>query len=1120
MASLVPVWQLVLRRSIANWRMLATLALGIIVAATLLASAPIYARAMADLGLTFTIRDQLRDAAATRVEFRDIALGTTDGENTRAVVERRIDERIGWFRGEQTLSLRAGRFWGLKPEEEVVALRTPLIQPQSLPGYENHVRVVEGRFPRPTRPGEPLELAVSARSAQVAGLKAGQVVTLREEFDTCERELPREDRPPPPPCTPRAGLSFTLPAVIVGVVEPVDPEAGFWITGSRGYFEPERLIPEAGPVLPAFADEATLLENLGALYPGYRAATAWHIFADPERLTRANFERARDDLRALYREFEPLGGFAFSPLSTTLEGFGRSARYQQTPLVVLLLEIAAIALFYVGLISAVVVERQADEITLLRSRGASTLQIAGIYVLEGLTIGVVALLVAPFLAAVATALLGLTPAFERVTDGDLLPVTVPPLSFGLAALGVLLSVAALVLPAFVVARSGAMAHRRGQARPGASLIQRYYLDLVFVALAGLLLWELRERGSVFKPSATGGVSTDPLLLASPALLIVAAAALILRFYPLLLRLVARLFSAAAGVTVAVGLWQVVRRPGQYTRLALLLMMAVAIGTFAASYSVTAERSYRDRASYEVGVDLRASTNNEIAFSGGTRELEESLEGLPGVARASAVLRYPGRLATPGGTSRELQVLGVDPDAAAEMLWFREDFAVRPLPALLGEVGTADSLRGKPLPGAPERVNIWVHPGPEGRPGVTMWARVRDSSGQHALLELGKLEFGDWRQLSTPIQEQYGPQMRPPYALTAVVMTEGSNLTNTNQTPVFIDDISVTDAAGRETVVEDFEGSVEWAALPSRQSIQDAFRITGDLPHGGRSSGRFAFRTGQSSGVRGIYVQDPNVPLPAVVSTSFLGAIGIGVGGQTLLQVGDALLPIVIKDTFDLFPTLPGGQGAAVVVNRDLLFSWVNAFVDSGLRRPNEVWIAVEPGADRAALTTALAGPEYRLGNVLDRERELRSIESNPLIAAGGSGILFVAFLAVLVLVGAALLVSLWMAVQRRRVEFAVLRALGLSRGQVLRMLAFEYALVVALGLVAGAYLGLVVGQQMLSFLNVTETGGRVTPPFVLQTQWDMVALGVGAVLAIFAVALLLATRVLASTSDAAALRTE
>ncbi|MGH2603424.1 MAG: hypothetical protein ACRDJ9_29070, partial [Dehalococcoidia bacterium] len=152
MHSILAVWQLVLRRSIANWRLLATLALGVVVAATLLASAPIYARAMADLGLTFTIRDELRDQPATRTEFRDIPLGTADGIATRSAIEQRIDERIGWFRADQTRHFRAGRFSALQ-EGESPEPRAPLIQPQSLPGYENHVRVTEGRFPQATGPG-------------------------------------------------------------------------------------------------------------------------------------------------------------------------------------------------------------------------------------------------------------------------------------------------------------------------------------------------------------------------------------------------------------------------------------------------------------------------------------------------------------------------------------------------------------------------------------------------------------------------------------------------------------------------------------------------------------------------------------------------------------------------------------------------------------------------------------------------------------------------------------------------------------------------------------------------------------------------------------------------------
>ena len=42
---------------------------------------------------------------------------------------------------------------------------------------------------------------------------------------------------------------------------------------------------------------------------------------------------------------------------------------------------------------------------------------------------------------------------------------------------------------------------------------------------------------------------------------------------------------------------------------VVVMMVVAVGTFAASYTRTADKSYLDRANHEAGVDVRASTRN-------------------------------------------------------------------------------------------------------------------------------------------------------------------------------------------------------------------------------------------------------------------------------------------------------------------------------------------------------------------------------------------------------------------------------------------------------------------------------------------------------------------------------
>ena len=1126
MRSVYAIWRMMARRSVANWRLAATLVLGVLVAAMLLAATPVYARAMADLGLTFAIRDRLVTAPATQVEVRDVPLAAEDGRRLQDAVARRTEERIGWFAGARERVARGPRFV-ISPEGQEPGPGAHIAVPHSFTSAEVNVRVLQGRLPRPqTGPGGrlALELALSPRAAEVSGLKPGDHITLTERFDDCERELPREDRPPPPPCTPRVGVRFTLPAQVVGVVEPADPAAPFWVGRPGELFDPFRLdIPDAGLLLPMLADEESFLRGLGGVLPEYPAAFTWNYFADPEKLSRANYQRARDDIVALREDLQPLGGFAFSPLQGVLESFGRELKFQQTPLLLLLLQITAIALFYVAVIAAVVVERQAEEIALLRSRGASRLQVAGIYLLEGLTIGVPVTLVAPLLAGLVTALLGRTPTFHRVTGGAPLPVHLGPEAFALAGLGAALSLLMLIGPAFLAAGMTGVTSRRQAARPGVPFFRRYYLDLAVAALAGILLWELRERGSVFKPSPTGGVSSDPLLLISPALLTLAAAALLLRFYPTVLRLAAVVFTAAAGVPVVLGLWQVVRNPGQYTRLALLLMMAVAVGTFAASYSSTAERSFRDRASFEAGVDLRAASTSDI-FAG-VREMAEDLAKVPGVERASPVLRGQVSLATPGGGLQDMTLLALDPeevggaDSRAPLLWFREDLADESLPALMDHLRGAPP-RGKPLPGSPTAVSVWVNPS-EPRENVTMWVRVRGAGGAVAMYELGKLDFTGWRQLHAPLTGNYLPELTPPLALLSIVWSEPSNVSVTRAAPVYIDDLAA-EGPGGATVIEDFEGTLAWEAAPARtpargSALQDEFKTTNEQVHGGASAGRFAFRPGVSTGLRGIFVKDPAVPLPVVASPGFLALTGAQAGQTTLLVAGDALVPVVVRGVARLFPTVPAGT-PFVLANRDQVMAWAGTFSDGSLRRPNEVWLQLRPDADRPATQRALALSPYRLSNVVDRGQVLKSINANPLIAAGGSGILVTAFVAVFLLVGAALLVTLVTSVQRRRTEFAVMRAMGLSRGQVFRLLAFEYALVGALGLAAGVYLGLVVGRRMLSFLDVTETGTKVAPPFVLQTNWTMVAAALGAVVLTFLAGMLVSTHLLERQVAGQALR--
>jgi hypothetical protein len=406
-----------------------------------------------------------------------------------------------------------------------------------------------------------------------------------------------------------------------------------------------------------------------------------------------------------------------------------------------------------------------------------------------------------------------------------------------------------------------------------------------------------------------------------------------------------------------------------------------------------------------------------------------------------------------------------------------------------------------------------------RVDVTLWARLRGADGIYRLYDFGKLDQAGWREMTADISG--GTQPLPlPGAIVGMVMTEPPNRFNSFDNPLLFDDLRAASPAG-DVMLDDFEQGARWAPLPTLETATDTFEIA-TTAQNGDGAGQFNFRLGVQNERRAIYVLDPIVPLSAVASQSFLDSTGIPIGGTGNLRQGNLLVPIRIVASYDLFPTLPSATGPTVVLNRDQLFSWVNAFASSGTPPldPNEAWFTLDTAANPEAVIDELRASPWRMAGFTDRRSELDRIARNPLLTAGGAGILVVSFAGVLLLIGAAFLLSLWTAVQRRRTEFAVLRAMGFSRGQLLRLLTLEYAVVAGVGVTVGAWLGLVVGRRMLSFLNVTESGTRVEPEFILQTDWEMVAGGGAIVGAIFVLALLLAVRVLARTNDAQALRNE
>ena len=112
----------------------------------------------------------------------------------------------------------------------------------------------------------------------------------------------------------------------------------------------------------------------------------------------------------------------------------------------LTLQIVGIVLFYLVLVSTMVVERQSAEVALLKSRGAGMWHIMTISALEGMLLVALALGIGPLVAREAIGLLGFSPAFHGLTGGERLTVELTGETYIWAASGALLSLVALLWP--------------------------------------------------------------------------------------------------------------------------------------------------------------------------------------------------------------------------------------------------------------------------------------------------------------------------------------------------------------------------------------------------------------------------------------------------------------------------------------------------------------------------------------------------------------------------------------------------------------------------------------------------------------------------------------------------
>ncbi|WP_460806441.1 ABC transporter permease family protein [Micromonospora zhanjiangensis] len=511
------------------------------------------------------------------------------------------------------------------------------------------VTMVDGRWPSDQgAPDGSIEVAVAADVATSAGVRTGMLMNVK----------------------PNGSSLPSRRVTIVGTFRAVDPGNGVWdslpsvLRITPGSPQSESSVATAV----ALTNQAGLDSLAEAHWP---VSFSWRYRIAADRLTADNATPVLDALRQVqqqaHREVQFNQGLA-TPLAVFLDRYHAALTVLSVVSTGVLATLGGLVILAAGL----AVRRRAAEFALIRARGGAVVDVGWRALLESL-------LVIPPAAAVGW-LAGLTVPGRGADTGWL--VVAAALLITLA-----LPVTAVVVRSSVAARADLTGRFRSA--------RRLTVEVALLAVAVLGTVLLRRRG--LPPG--GGI--DPLLAAVPVLLAAGAAILVLRGYPLPLRLAGRLAGRSRGVVGFLGLARAGR--SAVTGPLIVVVMAVATAGFCAVVASGVTDS-RDRAA-----DLAVPADLLLIGDHFAADTADELAGQPGVRAVAPLLAVPAtelvRSSTEMRNTMSTYLLLVDAPAltrVAELSGTRIDLpdplrtatpGVDPVPALVSPAVAADLAGG-------------------------------------------------------------------------------------------------------------------------------------------------------------------------------------------------------------------------------------------------------------------------------------------------------------------------------------------------------------------------------------------------------------------------------------------
>ena len=671
-------WQLRL-----TWRLLIVAGFGVVTAVILVCTVPLYSQVAMSAGL----RDALNTPENSSIIIHSVAhlISQSATQKVSQQIQQEMQQNLGPFLGGSQFSVQSP---GLQVDErsQIQLIGWPLNGAE----VRQHLKgIVAGSLPGDQ--AGVLEVAITPEAAQAMHLSVGATISVPMPF------VNGQD----------VQVLYPLPLRITGIFEPGPASDPYWhgisfasqAQGGQSALYPA-LVSNASYL--SLLDHASQVVSQGNAQSGASFETPsdlyWYYNLAIDRLDSNQLDDLNNGLNNLLVSvtnqpvIQPfVDKTSSSGPDSVISSYLDRIAVARIPLLSLAYLIAGLMLFFVSLMTDLLVDRQSEAIAVLRSRGASREQIFSSLIIQSVGVGIIAFIVGP-LISVALAY-GLTlfslPASER---GALNVILDDPfssaLSLYLASLGtVIVSVLAMIFAINRAARMDVLALRREAARTtrGPAWL-RMGLDILagVIALTGYGFSVYITSPGVLD-ARTRVLLLPPMTLVGAVFLLLGCMLLFLRIFPFLLEGLSKLALRARGVASMLAVAQMARAPRQALRMTLLLALAVAFGIFSLVFSASQAQRIPTVAGYQIGADLSGAYPNAAALRNLSLDQQEAaFTSIPGVTSATVGYTSSTRGAE-SGADVSIELRAVDAATFAHTaIWDAQD-ASEPLSELMEQL---------------------------------------------------------------------------------------------------------------------------------------------------------------------------------------------------------------------------------------------------------------------------------------------------------------------------------------------------------------------------------------------------------------------------------------------------